>query len=403
MLSPYYGAFMYHPIPLHLELNYCSHICSYCFANLNSPKRRTDMSQVMGLMKDYKNRDSLVARLLQDKYPVLMSNLVDPFAASNYKQTLPFLEWLTGEGIPVSFQTRGGLGVDDAMQVVGRTMWYVSIPYVNEEIKKQLEPASPTLKSRWELVDKIIARGDKVMVGINPYDPEFLPGGDYEALLKQCVEHGVTSIAIYFLHLNRDQLAAAPERDRPRLTELAKKRDSLNRLRETDQEIQTLEMLARCYGLKVLSDTHQEDRDVWSEFREVYPKTFPTWIDLIPALERVAPGTPEIVGYDAAQQLFEHFGLPTYDFSEGSKFIGSVARTFVKKHVLPKRMTFEQIARLMWNEGLGHNLTKGLSFSRLVQEDGDGFYDLVDEDGNAILQYQLGMMDVDRVAFEGAL
>lgn len=39
MLDVYYGEFLINPIPLELSLNYCSHKCAYCFANVNQPGR----------------------------------------------------------------------------------------------------------------------------------------------------------------------------------------------------------------------------------------------------------------------------------------------------------------------------------------------------------------------------
>jgi len=40
----YTGELLKSPVPLHLDMNWCSHGCFYCFANLNRPNRRLDAS-----------------------------------------------------------------------------------------------------------------------------------------------------------------------------------------------------------------------------------------------------------------------------------------------------------------------------------------------------------------------
>lgn len=58
---------------------------------------------------------NLAARLMREGYPVMLSNKVDPFAASNYKMTLPHLRLFKAKGIPVAFQTKGGKGIEEAL------------------------------------------------------------------------------------------------------------------------------------------------------------------------------------------------------------------------------------------------------------------------------------------------
>jgi DNA repair photolyase len=400
-LIPYYGEFMYHPVPMHLEMNYCSHSCPFCFANLNHPKRRTELTQTLNLIKDYKSRKSLPARLLQEKYPVLMSNLVDPFAASNYKQTMPLLEMLTAEGIPVTFQTRGGLGWKDALDIIGPTCWYVSMSYWSEEIKQRVEKASPSLEHRWELIQTVIARGDKVMLGINPYVKEWLPEDHLEKLLVRAKEAGVSSVALYTLHFNADQLAAMPARDKEAMMALWTEEKARNASGETLKDLFRATQLAKDVGLKVLSSLQNDSSDIWSDFRDIYPKTFPTWHDLhvwaagLP--ESTKDGQYQVLEWENVEQMLDEFDLPEGLFSESSKYIGSVQRTFVKKKRLPAKMELRDVAKVMWNEDIGHTLTKGSNFGWAVRGSIEEYKSLVDWEGNKLIAFDARGPNEDRL------
>jgi DNA repair photolyase len=58
LIEPYWGEFLISPIPLELSLNYCSHKCAYCFANLNDPKRTSDVKAIMRFLSDYLERET---------------------------------------------------------------------------------------------------------------------------------------------------------------------------------------------------------------------------------------------------------------------------------------------------------------------------------------------------------
>jgi len=83
MISAYKGEFLVSPIPLEIDLNYCSHKCNYCFANLNNPKRKANTNKIINQIKNCHNSKSIESYLLANGYPVLMSN------KSELKQMIP--------------------------------------------------------------------------------------------------------------------------------------------------------------------------------------------------------------------------------------------------------------------------------------------------------------------------
>jgi len=90
-LSVYWGLLFNACSPLEISLNYCSHNCHFCFANLNSPNRTADVKQIMGILSTCQEKETFAAKLLRDKYPVTISNHVDPFSESNWRISLPII------------------------------------------------------------------------------------------------------------------------------------------------------------------------------------------------------------------------------------------------------------------------------------------------------------------------
>ncbi len=205
-LQTYSGEFTISPIPLELSMNYCSHKCAYCFANLNQPGRTFDAKGTIDKIRNSGKSKSLTAHLLNNKYPILLSNRVDPFAQSNYKQAIPLIEILQKNGNPISFQTKGGNGIDDAIQIVDKSHWYISISFSNDELRKKIEPGATTITQRFELIRKLKENGHSVSIGLNPVIEDWLPLSDYEELIKIFKELGIKDIWCETLHLNPKQI-----------------------------------------------------------------------------------------------------------------------------------------------------------------------------------------------------
>lgn len=45
----YTGEFLISPIAMELAMNFCSHACTFCFANLNKPKRWHNIKEIIFL------------------------------------------------------------------------------------------------------------------------------------------------------------------------------------------------------------------------------------------------------------------------------------------------------------------------------------------------------------------
>lgn len=189
MITPYFGEFLLTTIPLELSLNYCSHKCAYCFANLNKPNRKAAPQSIVNLLSEIDSRRSLVANLLALKYPVLISNKVDPFAQSNYRLTLQILELLAALRIPVSFQTKGGKGIEEAMDLIGPSCFYWSVTASDDSTAARIEPGAPSITERYRQIAMVRSRGHHVWIGANPMHRAWVP--DVREFCRRMADNGI--------------------------------------------------------------------------------------------------------------------------------------------------------------------------------------------------------------------
>ena len=283
MISPYKGEFLINPIPLELDLNYCSHSCAYCFANLNNPNRKADLNKIINQIRNAHNSNSLTSYLINNKYPILISNKIDPFAKSNYKVTLPLLEILKSKEIPVAFQTKGGDGIDEALQIIDKSAFYISISFLNDELRKKIEPASPSIDSRFELISKLKEKGHSVSVGINPVIPQWLNYDEYDILLDKLKSLGVNNIWLETLHLNKKQIDNLSKREidaiGQEVLEISKKRHHHNLF---TKHLVNYTDIAIKNGFNQLTGNQPFYSEYWNDTHEVYKgKTLKTYQDFI--------------------------------------------------------------------------------------------------------------------------
>lgn len=284
MIYPYVGDFLISPVPLQLSFNWCSHACSYCFANLNSPARSFDLKEFQAQLKNMYTNNSLTSVLLRERYPVLISNLVDPFATSNYGIAVPVMEMMTNMGIPIMVQTRGGRGIDDVLSFLPKSVWYISIPMLNDDIRKRVEPAAPSIDSRLQLIDKLKAAGHEVLVGICPAVPDFLPGNDRYILLDLLKAKGVHGIWLVPLHFSIRQLRVMPGKAREYLGEKLIKEGLGNAKVMTDpyfEFVDNTKEYALSIGIEVEGLLDGSTNHTFRPLYSIYPKGFPSMTTFI--------------------------------------------------------------------------------------------------------------------------
>ena len=381
-LKPLYGALLKVPIPLDLSGNWCSHACPYCYANLNSPTRMMDVKSVQKLLANYESRITIESLLLKQGYPVMISNHIDPFSTSNYRQMVPIMEQMTTMGIPYSVQTKGGKGWEKVLEFMPKGVWYVSISFTDDETRKAIEPAAPPLAHRYEMIKEVIAHGHTVIIGANPCEPDWLKNP--LPFFDNLKEIGVFGTWMESLHLNSKQGLVLSGRDRLQLTE---ELISRSMKRKSDPIRAEFVSLCREYANLIGLKNHGMGAGRRSSFFDayhMYPKIFPTVQNFI---NHCWDNDKIFFTYREWIDFFKPL-LPDFVTSQNYHYIDSNVRMCPEKALgfkVPKNPTFESILKCsLRSDKVPFNPVNKAAFSYAVDSDGKHY---LDDDNCPILCY----------------
>lgn len=294
MIVPYYGEFLVSPAPLELSLNWCSHNCAYCFANLNDPTRTGDPKQVMRFLARYNDADTLEAQLLQHGYPTVVSNRADPFALSNEKHIIPIIRAMQGLNLPVVIQTKGGRKALETAKWLKPSVWYISIESDTDALSKLLAPGAPPTSERLQLIRDITAIGHRVVVGVNPCVEEWIKNPI--AFLQTIKTAGAEGVWVESLHLSRDQTKNLTTKQEAALTapiiEFAMKK-----VDEYTPFVHDFREHVVAEGMEVFSMGQGNASAFFRPYAETYDRVYPTQQAMVNMLHRCMDqdGTDEVV------------------------------------------------------------------------------------------------------------
>jgi DNA repair photolyase len=322
-------------------------------------------------MAERYTRKSFESFLLCEQYPVLISNRVDPFAVSNYRQALPVMELLTEMEIPIAFQTKGGRGIDDALKFLKPSCWYISIATLDEDFVRQMEPGAPSVKERLELIEQLTAAGHSVSVGINPCVPEWLP--EPGKLTSAIAERGAYSAWIEPLHLNAKQVKQMGPKGQTLMGEKvirrAKKRQCPP---EYVRYLRGVKQSAIASGLEIFSGDNPTRSNYWQPYEQMYPKLFPTTQGFVNHL--IDSGVPD----NALITLDQYLDYMLPKLPKGvlriGHYVGSTAHDVCRDYDnWSNLMTYEELLLMLWNEGrIKLSPQRNRAFSRACDRAHDG-------------------------------
>jgi DNA repair photolyase len=278
---------------------------------------------------------------MREKYPIIISNNIDPFSASNQPFVNDLIYTLKDLEIPVVLATRGGKGTE-ILKDLSPSVLYISIPYDSEDKRQKYEPHAPTLEQRYELIDFAIKNGHKVITSINPFNPQFAENPI--SIAKNVKGLGVKSILINKLHLTAPQQANMTDKERDIMGE--------DLLKESKSKGFTSEWLNNAIYLyeytienemsligfdSGLAQTH------YSEFKECYKKTLPTIYDWFNwCAENKKEG--DLIYFEEFYNFFSE-RLPNTD-ADLSKYI--VNKVNLKDNTFYSKMDLRNILHLYW-------------------------------------------------------
>lgn len=397
-IRAYAGEFLTSPAGLELSMNWCGHACTYCFANLFKPDRRADIRSVVGLLSEYRQRRSREARLLQAGVPMLVSNHVDPFAGTNAVQFEPIWEMCVELGVPLTWQTRGAhkaqLKIQErVIRETPRAVWYVSVPMLDDAVRKRVEPHAPSIGSRLDLIDELVAAGHVVTVGVNPLTQDWLP--DFTELLDMLKAKGVWGVWVQVPYFSKSFKGNLGPDARQRLGEDFIKRCGEKGNRDDLGYADEAKAYAKSIGLQVFATDYEEPTRFFDPWHKVYERPMPYWHQLINDIDPALDGADEdayvTVTREYAQSVLSP--LPDVDYAEPLRHKRAKHyRALTEKYPggpLP-RQDVNGFWQIMWNDELFCKSLGPTSFTRFahacVIED-DKMIPLLDDNGDRLMLY----------------
>ncbi len=221
MIQNFIGEFMFHPAPLEYSGNTCTHGCGYCFANIRKESRYAKINSCVNQLKK-KHITSFTDFLIQNDYPICLSNKTDPFSATDYINTQSIATYLAKKGNGIFWQTKGGHGLDKTLDILKdkkEQVWYITLTTINEDIAKRMERNAPSPAERLELAEKLVKMGFLVILALNPLVEEWCGEKDVIALINRCKQIGVRHIVVEQLHLNKKEIKTFTDHRRKQFTE----------------------------------------------------------------------------------------------------------------------------------------------------------------------------------------
>jgi len=393
------GELLWAPEALELSMSWCSHACSYCYANARKPNRRADLMATVNLLANFRKRNTREARLLQLGYPVNASNHVDVFAGTNATQFEPIWELMVAQDVPIVFQTRGAHKpqqkiLDRVIAETPRCVWYVSIPMWDDSIRKRIEPQAPSIPYRFELIQQLKEAGHEVVVGANPTCLDWLP--EFEPLVDRCREVGAWGLWFSKLYFGRTFGESLTAKQVEMITPDLIERCGCNGSDVDHQHIMQMIEYAESAGLATYYHSADRPSMVFDAWERIYPKLMPMIQQLINAADDAyqAEGDADYLVIEKAEAIGAMHPLPE-GFNYGV-FFHSDVKQFRIEYGLPQGATLPRLDvagfwDLIWRSEYFSRRSGPLSagcFAYASIKNGDEITPLLDDAGNRLLVYR---------------
>lgn len=386
-IIPFWGEFLVSPSPLEWSLNYCSHGCAYCFANLNAPTRKGEAIKALRQVADIGKRKTLTDLLLRSGYPVCISNKTDPFAESNHRETVPVMVAMKEQGVGMQFQTKGGnnRALDAVLDGLPPSVWYLTVSQFDDALRARIEPGAPPIPERLDLIDRLIAEGHYVVVGVNPAVPEWLP--DPEPLMRDLADRGVWGVWVERMHLSHKQLSFMGSPSKRAIGESVIDRAMALRSNVTDMEQVFLLQCGQAavgYGMEWFTYTHPHATDFFEPWKVCYRKTMPVVQDAINYCYDEGYDESRLISFEEYVAMLEgasgDFPRGDPDSNMGKLHIGDYMRvcSFMTVEKYGKswtdKMTYRQMMYMAWKHPstkLSPACSANFAMATIVNDDGD--------------------------------
>ena len=380
------GEYLVGPSPIHMGLNWCSHGCYYCFANLNRPERRADYTRIRQFIDKVGRGEpgkDIAAWLACKGYPILASNDSDPFAKSNGEQNLVLMENMLDMGLRFVFQTRGGDRAVEFLRKHPPTMVYISFTTDQEEVRKTREPGAPSFEARKELALACKEAGHFVIAGLNPFYAPWWD--DIEGFVAWLAGSGINHAWVGDPHLNYQQVRAMPSKTQTRFgLEIESFKTSRNMASVGDLCLQ--------HGVNPFTGVASIGGDFWKPYFDLGYPFFPTLDEWFTRLR--AMGQPVAFTFEAFHEWANVFG--DFESSAFKEYLTGIGRSLRNAGDNGNAKTAREVHEYLW---------RVMEFPTRMRHDDifigtqDGNIAVDDED-RPLLVYATGIEDPERGRYD---
>lgn len=369
-MNCFWGEFLISPMPLEWSDIGCSNACFYCFVSMRRNQKCDDLKKTISLVSNFHDRKTAVAYLLQQHAPVLISNRSDPFANGNFSRSSGLLSILVSLGIGVSIQTKGfysDIQAQEILSLLPPSVWYISLSFWDETLRKSIEPNAPVIASRLELIRALTDKGHSVIVGVNPLVPEWLPDNDIFHLLDSIRAAGAVGAWFEFLHIGRNQR----EVDKYIVSRLG--REIVLRAGGLADEVEIAFLsqarhYAKQIGLEVYTYAQSEPSNFHAPFYHYYPTAFPVNQIFVNWCFSNLEDYKRITFDDYWRVMGERLPQGQHLIEN---YIRVGQRALFLKYSIPARMTYQDALKLGWKlPGLNYSLLRHACFAKVVDDSG---------------------------------
>lgn len=386
MIVNFIGEFMFHPAPLEMSGNTCTHGCAYCFANIRKESRYAKIKSAIAQLKRTHVK-TFVDHLIHNGYPICLSNSTDPFSATDYINTITLAQYLRDRPNGIFWQTKGGHGVDQVLEILKdkkEQVWYVTLTTINPKIARRVESNAPTPKERMDLMVRLKSLGYTVVLALNPLVEEWMPREDLDEVIKFAKENGINHIVVEQLHLNRKEIASFKPNRRSKFTdeELASTLEHKAALKYARDAVDHIEAC----GLMPMKIGMPKRSNFFDEIRSSLGKISPNHFDVINHCFDNNSPDGMVLTYDTFHDLMTRNAPDMFDcaFNGFKSYIFKAsAHEWIENSAVKKIETLSDVLRIVWNsKRIKQSLQHNALFQRRTDHNG---HDILDSDGNITL------------------
>lgn len=394
MITDFVGEFMFHPAPLELSGNTCSHNCCYCFASIRGGAKYLNLKSVIRqinrtCIKTYQDQ------LIKEGYPICISNKTDPFSKSNYVHSIELARQLSRLQNPLFIQTKCGEGIENFIKAFNNRkdiIWYITITTLDESIRQRIEPNAPTTENRFNTAKWLKEKGYHVIIALNPLLEKWMPVDDIYKVIEKCKSIGIYDICTEALHLNQKEVLTFKE-SRKNAFHNDEIEYAVQRKTFQDYVKKTLPILSK-EGMNTVKLGMPFKTNFYDGIKKVFPKIFPNQYEIINYSHGKGKG---IYSFDDFYNVsVDNKTFFEREFKEVNRYLlKSSIRAWAESDDAKSIFTLKGVLNEMWNNSkYPQSMQRNQAYRVIVDENNKP---CKDSKNNVLLYFDKGIYPTERI------